>query len=151
SVAFSPDGKKLVCGADRVEHQLKCWDVATGKELWQVEGRRATFSLATVVAFSPDGKVVASGGGHPLGGGSQIQFWKANSGQLLRRCAGTPSVVGAMVFSRDGKSLVSAGSSTSGRRLTQWDVDTAKIVREFAAPPDWLHALDLSSDGKLLA
>ncbi len=56
SVAFSPDGKRLVSGSG--DKTIKLWDTATGKELLTLKGHSSTvFS----VAFSPDGKRLASG------------------------------------------------------------------------------------------
>ncbi|MBC7931421.1 MAG: PD40 domain-containing protein [Rubrivivax sp.] len=65
SVAFSPDGKKLVSGGD----VIKLWVVETGKELttWRVD--------AWCVKFTPDGKTLASTG---LDG--KINFWDVGSG-----------------------------------------------------------------------
>lgn len=68
SVAFSPDGKTLASGnydnlitdqADRVKEVCKLWNVATGKQLAALAGH--TSSIVRSVAFSPDGKTLASG------------------------------------------------------------------------------------------
>ncbi len=53
--AFSPDGKKLAFGLWTV----KLFDVASGKELAELDGHRGSISALT---FSPDGKRLASGG-----------------------------------------------------------------------------------------
>src|SRR5262249_423886 len=64
SVAFSPDGKRIVSGG-RAEHErkpaeVKVWDAATGKELLSLQGHTADIFS---VAFSPDGKRIVSGSG----------------------------------------------------------------------------------------
>jgi WD40 repeat protein len=65
AVAFSPDGKLLASGgggadpkAKQSRAELKLWDVATGKEKASLQGHTA---MVDAVAFSPDGKTLASG------------------------------------------------------------------------------------------
>ena len=62
SVAFSPDGKRLVSGGydgsrQRERGVVKLWEAATGRELL-VLGEHA--HAVNGVAFSPDGQHVAS-------------------------------------------------------------------------------------------
>jgi WD40 repeat protein len=54
-VAFSPNGKQVVSGSRDKTVQL--WDAATGAALQTLEGHS---DLVTLVAFSPDGKLLPS-------------------------------------------------------------------------------------------
>src|SRR5207302_10462815 len=62
--AFSPDGKRIVSGGERISRRtgdgdgvVRVWDAESGKEVYKYEGHpRAVWS----VAFFPDGKRIAS-------------------------------------------------------------------------------------------
>ena len=56
SVAFSPDGQRIVSGSD--DYSAKIWDVNSGKELHTLTGH---YSSVESAAFSPDGQRIVSG------------------------------------------------------------------------------------------
>ena len=57
SVAFSPDGKRIVSGS--ADNTLRLWDVETGKPIGEpLTGHRKEVDS---VAFSPDGKRIVWG------------------------------------------------------------------------------------------
>jgi WD40 repeat protein len=68
SLAFSPDGRRLVSGGNRrgqesdtgtAPGETRVWDVATGEQVFELSGR---FGDATAVALSPCGRFLATGG-----------------------------------------------------------------------------------------
>ncbi|MBL7221035.1 MAG: WD40 repeat domain-containing protein [Phycisphaerae bacterium] len=70
SVAFSPDGKRLVSGSESWgdgERTIRIWDTISGKELLSLDGAGDVLSLA----FSPDGKLLASGNSR-----NTVTIWK---------------------------------------------------------------------------
>ena len=81
-------------------------------------------SAVLSVAFSPDGKSLATSGED-----SKVRLWNMTTGQLTKVLSG-PAYIRAIrkvAFSADGKTLVSISEQT---RL--WDVATGKLQRAFS-------------------
>src|SRR5262249_17499960 len=76
-VAFSPDGKRLAFGGR--DDTVTLWDVATGKELRQLEG----LSRVLCFAFSPDGKYLATANLDRM-----IHLWEVDRGKERRHFVG---------------------------------------------------------------
>jgi len=93
-VAFSPNGFSLAAGAGKI---LKIWDTAFGLPLLEVWAHE---SCTVALAFSPNGKYVATGSLDQT-----VALWDAESGALLRRITGFPEILCAVAFSLDGKRL----------------------------------------------
>ena len=55
TLAYSPDGRRLVTGGD--DRAVKVWDAATGSELISID----LGDVVTRVAFSADGRAVVAG------------------------------------------------------------------------------------------
>jgi RNA polymerase sigma factor (sigma-70 family) len=107
SAAISPDGKILSTASG--DGTVRVWDAVTGKEIRRLRGHRPG-----LVAFTPDGKLLASSGGAAGGeeGQGQIVLWDVGTGlsRATLRCAA--GRITALAFSPDGKLLASAGDGT---------------------------------------
>ncbi|RDW63404.1 vegetative incompatibility WD repeat protein [Coleophoma cylindrospora] len=95
------------------------------------------------VAFSPNGKLVASGSNDHT-----IRLWDSATGTLQRVLEGHTSVVGAVAFSPDG-TLVASGSYDRTVRL--WDSATGMLQRALEGHTHAVWAVAFSPDGNLVA
>ena len=93
------------------------------------------------VAFSPDGKTVASGSMD-----ESIHLFDAKTGKLLQILRGHEGWVTCVLFTRDGKHLISCGPDHTTR---MWDVVTGKELRKWKTPCG--GKLALSPSGKIIA
>jgi WD40 repeat protein len=96
------------------------------------------------VAFHPDGKHVAAGFGS-----GEIVIWDVGRLKEIAVLKGHYGPVGALVFSSDGKTLIS-GSYHGTIRLWGLDSWTPKEQAVLQGHTDWAGSLALSPDGSLL-
>jgi serine/threonine protein kinase/WD40 repeat protein len=175
SLAFSPDGSLLaMCGssfADYSEHfggvsrmgfrstgpgRLKLWDVQTGTLKHDLAGHN---DQAYAVAFSPDGKLLASAGRWMSRGelwGNGVIVWNAHTGEQIHSLIRTTADGGAraIAFSPDS-TLLAMGTqrfgdgkpddpSTGGVSLVHV---SSGIEQWLVTVPGWARPVAFSPDG----
>lgn len=131
---FGPGAKLLASGND----DLLLWDVATG----QLANRIAQPAWVTALAFSADGRVLASG--HDDG---RVRFWDAATQQFLGEIAAHPAAVSAIAFAPAGDRVATAGED---RAVRVWDADSHQKIAKLLSHTDRIPALAWSPDGALL-
>jgi RNA polymerase sigma factor (sigma-70 family) len=138
SFTFSHDGK-LVAALDSAG-ALSVWDVKENKEVAHLGGVRPGTSGSC--RFSPDGKTLAAGAGDGL-----IHRWQVADWKKLAPCEGHKGPVNGVVWSADGKMLVSAGDD---QMVRVWDA-AGKLKRTLAGHRDRVIGVAVTQDGKTLA
>ncbi len=149
ALAFAPGGDLISAAQDRA---IVVWDANPAWKLERTIGTGDAKSPFTdrvcALAFSADGKLLATGGGEPSRGG-EIKLWSVATDELARDIPNIHSdVVLGLEFSPDGNFLASAAADKMAR-LT--DLATGKMVRTFEGHTQGVLGLSWSPDGRTLA
>jgi WD40 repeat protein len=104
----------------------------------------------TSIAFSPDGRRLASGSWDRT-----LKIWEVSTGEQLSAIAGKMKEVEALTFSRDGNLMATENSSNTA---TLRDPTTGQEIRVFASDKplgvlgsNWVYSIAFSPDGRWLA
>ena len=141
NVAFSPDGTRLAIGNQQLIHFT---DVQTGGELASLA--EPEHSIVSVTAVSPDGKTVA------LNSQGGIRLWNTETGKILNMPLNIPhndmfaQTISTLLFSRDGKKLVSGDSQGN---VQIWDTKTGDELTNFLTGDEKEEAMDNGIESKL--
>jgi WD40 repeat protein/uncharacterized caspase-like protein len=135
ALAFSSDQKLLAAALvvteditknpnPKSQTKIGIWDLSSGRQVQTLSG--LDMRVDTLV-FSPDGKMLASGGGSKT-----ITLWDVASAKVSATFTGKTDVVNVIRFSTDGTEITSGNWGIS---LTAWKVSTGMLVREIPGSP----------------
>ncbi len=138
--AISPDGTAFA--AVQGDGRVKVLDTADGRERFTV---KTTEELSIAVMFSPDSSTLLTGAGYT---DSAIRLWDAHSGQAAGSLEGHRSWVSDLIFTPDGKRLI---SSSGDQTIRLWDWPTHKPCGVLRGHLDEVDGVALAPDGRTLA
>jgi hypothetical protein len=146
--AYSPDGKIL---AAKENDTVNAWAVgAVGFSDHLAQARPGS-----CVAFSPDGKILVTGGPDLL-----VKLWKVDGYKytFVKNLKDHDGQVLCVAFSPDGKTFASGAyssyydySNNPPKEVKLWDVATGKNTATLKGNPWRPHTLAFSPDGSVLA
>lgn len=113
---FSPDGEYIAVG-HHIRGIFALWNVSTGELVRRFPGARGA---GTAIAFSQDGRLVATGSIN-----DQIMVWETKTGKAVSTMNGHQRPIMSIAFSPDGTRLVSSGHD---RKVKLWDVSKGREI-----------------------
>ncbi|MEP4195694.1 MAG: TIR domain-containing protein [Aliishimia sp.] len=135
SVAFSPDGRRIVSSSD--DNTLRIWDAQSGATLRVLQGHDGDVTSA---AFSRDGRYVLSGSDD-----NTLRIWDVQSGVVLQVLRGHERDVNSVAFSPDGR-MVLSGSDDDTLRL--WDAQSGAELMVLSGHRSDVTSVEFSPDGR---
>jgi WD40 repeat protein len=145
ALAVSPDGKWIAVASQR---KVALWRLPDGGFEEELPGHPGG---AFAVAFSPDGKTLASAGGDGM-----VRLWSTDSGDARESFTAHEGDIYALAWAGDGRSLHTAGFDNTVRR---WDragraigaaADHAEIIDYLAVTADSSHRAAGRRDGTIV-
>jgi len=143
AVGISSSGRKLASGAH--DRTTRLWNLETQTEVGRFANALAS-GTTTALAFSLDDTKLASGSSDKF-----VRLWDVANQELLKTMQGHPAAVSGVVFTPDGKFLISGSEAAplgKGATLILWNVETGREVHRFAGMFEPVTAIGLSPDGR---
>jgi len=144
--AFWPDGKSLALPSGKV---ITLWDPNTGRKLGDFPAKGSLPYVASVLAFSADGKILAVGS-HK----GEVTLWNTVTAAQVAVLDSKPAASNGIYHLRltpDGRTLVYMGRDQEFKEcIWHWDLATRTMLKQVEMPRRG-GTVQLSDDGQTLA
>jgi WD40 repeat protein len=138
SVAFLPDGKRIVSGLS--DHTVRIWNAVSFEELAKLEGHQDPIWC---VAVSPDGTHIASGSYD-----CTVRIWNAVSFEELAKLESHQDPIRSVAFSPDGTHIAS-GSNDGTVRI--WNAISFEELAKLEGHHSWITSVVFSLDSTMMS
>jgi serine/threonine protein kinase/WD40 repeat protein/predicted nucleic acid-binding Zn-ribbon protein len=117
SLAFSPDGGRLITAIGEPDNLAAVWDIASETQIYSLIGHR---SDVTTAVFSPDGLQALTGSLD-----NTLILWDMSSGQPIRQYLGHTAPIVQIFFNPEGNIAYSISSNIDDG-IIGWAVESAR-------------------------
>lgn len=136
SIKISPDNKFFVSGG---MNKMWIYDMENNQLIREINNN----AIVTCIAFSPDGKIVASSNSD-----KSITVFEVETGKLLTQLRDHKSWVRGITFSNDGTKLISCGDDSKIIRWDTSDRNDIKLLSKSRYGHNWLLSVDFNQDNR---
>jgi len=144
--ALGPKARFLALGSS--SGKIALWDVEKNKPERTIQAHQG---MVTSLAFSQDGKHLASNGG----GEENIKLWDAASGKEIGLLKGELPGVMSLAFTPNGKILAADALRPKAGRIESvvnlWDVAGKKVTGTLTGHTSQVRHMGVTADSKILA
>ena len=133
---FSPD-EMCIASAEK-DSTIRIWDMRTNKCVKEIKQ-----DVYDIIHYSPDGKMLAV----VKSWENKIYLIRISDGEIVKKFTGHKESISNMLFTNDGKLLITSSSDGS---VNLWDINTGKCVKSVNLGMGKVDAISLSKDEKYI-